>query len=215
MWGNSARVLRAPECPPPSMPLQSAEPAHMAKVHMGEFSIYVNFEWWMHLYKICQGMITLTARVKTNHIPNNLVYWRPFYYLNWGILGLFCGQYHDAHGLHVLSKNGDGDYCMSCYTATYRCLWAVFTDTFLHASLFCGCVFGFVILLWVVGWVPRAGSEWVSRDLVAEREVKKFNMKQTHVPFGKQSKLYAHIISNGTVTDYEIERHWVSDYYCV
>lgn len=160
-------------------------------------------------------MITLTARVKTNHIPNNLVYWRPFYYLNWGILGLFCGQYHDAHGLHVLSKNGDGDYCMPCYTATYTCLWAVLTDTFLHASLFCGCVFGFAILLWVVGWVPRAGSEWVSRDLVAEREVKKFNMKQTHVPFGKQSKLYAHIISNGALTDYEIERRWVSDYYCV
>ena len=46
----------------------------------------------------------------------------------------------------------------------------------------------------------RHGSEWVSRDLVAEREVKKFNMKQTHVPLGKQSKLYAHIISNGALT---------------
>ena len=50
---------------------------------------------------------------------------------------------------------------------------------------------------------------------MAEREVKKFNMKQTHVPLGKQSKLYAHIISNGALTDYEIERRRVSDYYCV
>ena len=132
------------------------------------------------------NMPTLTVGVKTNHVTNThacstwakdssgILKTHIIHSLNWGILVLplviLCTGYCNTMMLMARTLQEWGWWLLHVLLHCYMCLWAVFTDTYLHASLFCGCVFDFAILLWVVGWVPRAGSEWVSRDLHGDRE---------------------------------------------